>query len=326
MQEEAEKLAAAYVSMGARETFTCAPYGLKGAPGKGEQVAWGESNAVVFANSVLGARTAKYPDLLDVCVGIVGWAPAAGAHVDEGRRPSVRVRVDLPTPDNGGERGWSDAMWACVGYAVGRVASRGVPIVFGLESRKPRMADLKGFGAAFATMSSASLFHLVAVTPEAEGYMGMVEGLEEVVVDEAVVRESFGLLNTAKGEDVGLVSLGNPHFMVEEFEEMVRLCQGRKRVKGVQVIVTTNREVYEEAEKAGLVKAVEDFGAIVITDTCWCMISEPLIRPTVKNIMTNSGKYAHYGPGMTKRGVHFGSLERCIEAACSGKVVNNTLW
>ena len=115
-----------------------------------------------------------------------------------------------------------------------------------------------------------------------------------------------------------LISLGNPHFALEEFAELAELVGRKKLKRGVVMIITTSRSVYDKAARAGLINTLELFGASLITDTCWCMLTEPIIPLKARNIMTNSSKYAHYGPGISRRKFHFGSLAGCAEAAWTG--------
>lgn len=312
LSAQAEKLARAYVSMGAQSTFTCAPYGLPNPPKLGDHLGWGESNAVIFANSVLGARTQKYPDLLDVCIALTGRAPLAGCHQDEGRRPAVQLRAPYLAE-------YHDSSYAALGYLVGSAAQNRIPLVYGLEHLKPTIAELKAFSAAFGTTSSAAMFHIVGITPEASEFVGVTQSIPELVLDEGSLNASIDSLNTAKDPSVGVVSLGNPHFLLEEFQVVAKLCENRKKCDAVSMIITTNQATYKDAVAAGFMLPIEAFGASVITDTCWCMISEPVIGLHVRNIMTNSAKYAHYAPGMCRRGVHFGSLAQCVEAACLGR-------
>ncbi|KAL5341442.1 hypothetical protein BJX70DRAFT_51872 [Aspergillus crustosus] len=213
-----------------------------------------------------------------------------------------------------------DAFYPLLGYAIGKVVGGDIPLITGLEDMrtKPRMADLKAFGAAFATTASAAMFHMNGVTPEAGKYLR--EGLERVVLTEESLKSALRDLTTATDETVGLVSLGNPHFSLEEFASLRDLCASRHKAPRVQMIITTNREVYTNACKAGYVTTIESFGAEILTDTCWCMIPESIIASGVKNLMTNSAKYAHYAPGIVHRGVHFGSLGGCVDAAETGRV------
>src|SRR5699024_2620050 len=157
--EPADALAEAYVRLGAQPTYTCAPYLLDDVPQPGEYIAWAESNAVVYANSVPGARTDKTPDLLDACIALTGRAPLAGYYRDDERR--ARVVVDVPATVTA-----DDALYPLLGYVVGAHAGADVPAITGLPRSLSRDA-LKAFGAAFATTSSAGMFHIVGVTPEA---------------------------------------------------------------------------------------------------------------------------------------------------------------
>lgn len=312
LSTQAEKLARAYVSMGAQSTFTCAPYALHDPPKSGDHLGWGESNAVIFANSVLGARTQKYPDLLDVCIALTGRAPLAGCHRDEGRCPTIRLRIAYLAE-------YDDSTWAALGYLIGNAAQNMIPLVYGLEHLQPTISELKAFGAGFGTTSSAAMFHIVGITPEAAKFAGSALSTPEVVLDETSLKAAVDSLNTATDPSVGLVSLGNPHFLFEEFQALSKLCENQQKCDAVSMIITTNQATYKDAMAAGLVSSIECFGASIITDTCWCMIAEPVIGLHVRNIMTNSSKYAHYAPGMCQRGVHFGSLAQCVDAAQLGR-------
>ncbi|WP_019647002.1 cis-3-hydroxy-L-proline dehydratase [Novispirillum itersonii] len=308
--EPAARLGDAYVAMGARPTFTCAPYLLDTAPVLGEQIAWAESNAVVYANSVLGARTMKYPDFLDIAIALTGRAPCAGPHRDEHRRATVEVTVTLPETTD-------DAFWPLLGYAVGGVASSRIPVVTGVASLAPSSDDLKAFGAAFATVSAAPMFHIAGVTPEAATLMQATggEAVPGIRLTAADLAAAWQDLNSAGDAAVDLVSLGNPHFSLTEIRALAALCRGRTRNPAVAVIVTCGRAVYDQAAKEGVLEGLDSFGVRFVTDTCWCMITDPLIPPAAQVIMTTSGKYAHYGPGLTGRRFRFGSLAACVDAA-----------
>lgn len=312
--EPASRLGDAYVAMGAEATFTCAPYQLDAPPGAGEQIAWAESNAVVHANSVLGAHTLKYPDYLDICIALTGRAPLAGCHLPTNRR--AQVRVSLPPLD-----GLDDAFFPLLGYHVGRIAGHRIPAITGLAHTAPTADDLKALSAAFATTSSAPMYHLVGLTREAvtlEQAGGGTAPDETVDVDLEALRASWHGLNGAEAEPIHLVSLGNPHFSPAECARLAALCRGRRKHPDVRVIVTLGRAMHERARAAGSIAELEAFGVQFVTDTCWCMIQEPLIPPGTTTIMTNSAKYAHYGPGLTGCAFRFASLADCVEAACTG--------
>jgi predicted aconitase/predicted aconitase with swiveling domain len=309
----ASALGDAYMAMGAQLSYTCAPYLLDSAPKAGEQIVWAESNAVVYANSVLGARTLKYPDYLDICIALTGRAPLIGCHLDAQRK--ARLQIELPVL---GEL--DDAFYPLLGYHIGALAGSRVPLVLGLENRQPSLDDLKAFGAAFATTSAAPLFHIAGVTPEAIDPTNVLEAdacvpVEKIRLEDLLV--SWRELNSARDHHVDVVSLGNPHFSLSEFAHLARLCRGRHKHPDVVLAITCGRAVLEQAREAGHIAVIEAFGATLVTDTCWCMLGEPVIPPAATTLMTNSGKYAHYAPGLVGRKVHFASLAECVDTACN---------
>lgn len=307
----ASALGDAYMAMGAQLSFTCAPYLLDSAPKAGEQIVWAESNAVVYANSVLGARTLKYPDYLDICIALTGRAPLIGCHLEDQRK--ARLQIELPTLGN-----LDDAFYPLLGYHIGALAGSRIPLILGLKQQHPDLDDLKAFGAAFATTSAAPLFHIAGVTPEALDPAQVLDGpLPVLKVSLEDLLLSWHELNSARDPQVDVVSLGNPHFSLSEFAQLARLCQGRKRHPDVVLAITCGRAVLEQARAAGHVGVLEAFGAVIVSDTCWCMLGELVIPPAARNLMTNSGKYAHYAPGLVGRKVHFASLAECVAAACS---------
>ena len=307
----ASALGDAYMAMGAQLSFTCAPYLLDSAPKAGEQIVWAESNAVVYANSVLGARTLKYPDYLDICIALTGRAPLIGCHLEDQRK--ARLQIELPTLGN-----LDDAFYPLLGYHIGALAGSRIPLILGLKQQHPDLDNLKAFGAAFATTSAAPLFHIAGVTPEALDPAQVTDGpLPVIKVSLEDLLLSWHELNSARDPQVDVVSLGNPHFSLSEFAQLARLCQGRKRHPDVVLAITCGRAVLEQARAAGHVGVLEAFGAVIVSDTCWCMLGEPVIPPAARNLMTNSGKYAHYAPGLVGRKVHFASLAECVDAACS---------
>lgn len=311
--EPASALGDAYMAMGAQLSFTCAPYLLDSAPKAGEQIVWAESNAVVYANSVLGARTLKYPDYLDICIALTGRAPLIGCHLDAQRK--ARLQIELPAL---GEL--DDAFYPLLGYHIGALAGSRIPLVRGLENRKPSLDDLKAFGAAFATTSAAPLFHIAGITPEAIDPEQVLEMEVSIPVEKIRLTDllvSWRELNSARDSRVDVVSLGNPHFSLSEFAHLARLCLGRHKHPEVVLAITCGRAVLEQAREAGHIAVIEAFGATLVTDTCWCMLGEPVIPPGATTLMTNSGKYAHYAPGLVGRKVHFASLAECVDTACS---------
>lgn len=312
--EPAARLADVYTGMGAAPTFTCAPYLTEELPALGSNVAWAESNAVVFANSVLGARTMKYPDFLDVAVALTGRGPLTGPYLTSERKATVHVK--LPSL-----QGADDALFPLAGYSAGILAANRIPVISGFEGVRVTAEDLKAFGAAFATTSSAPMFHMVGITPEAPSAKEAAHGDDIPTIELGLdrLRDDWCELNSAEGNPVDLVSFGNPHFSLNEIRCLATLCRGRTKWHDTVAMVTTSRITLEMAQTEGLVDELRSFGIQFSTDTCWCMITEPIIPLSARTIMTNSAKYAHYGPGLTGRLFFFGSLSSCVEAACQGK-------
>lgn len=313
--EAADALAQAYVAMGARETFTCAPYLLDDGPKFGEQIVWAESNAVVFANSVLGARTQKYADFMDICVALTGRAPYAGPHLDVGRLATIRIDVEVPDTCD-------DAWWPLLGYHVGVLSGGDIPVICGLEGFEPTIDEYKAFGAAFATTSGAPMFHIAGCTPEAPtagvagGGVAPRRSLKVSLADLAI---AWRELDSASATEIQLVSFGSPHLSLTECAHLAELCDGRTCHPQTHVVLTLGRHIEGQARAAGHIDKIEAFGATIVTDTCWCMLGEPVIPPECRILLTNSAKYAHYAPGLTGRQVQFASLEECITAACNGR-------
>lgn len=310
--DPAARLADAYVRMGCRPTFTCSPYLLESAPKTGQSVAWAESNAVIFANTVLGARTAKHPDFLDLCIALTGRAPESGVYLDENRRARCIVEVETPARID-------DAFWPLIGYLAGKKAPDCIPLLRGLQSLNPSRDDLKALCAAFGTTSAAPMLHVDGVTPEAG--MEPAPDARTVTITRAEMEEAWRLLNDGP-DSVELVAIGSPHASIDECRALAAALtaalDGGRRRPDVAVIVTAGHQVISEARADGTLALLVGAGVQVLPDLCWCSISEPLFPTRTQSVMTNSGKYAHYGPGLSGRAVRLGSLADCVEAAMTG--------
>ncbi|MEM9431284.1 MAG: aconitase X catalytic domain-containing protein, partial [Pseudomonadota bacterium] len=307
--EAANRLADAYLRMGAQPTFTCAPYLSPTPPRRGEAIGWSESNAVIFANSVLGARTAKHPDHFDLFVAMTGRAPESGMYLAAARRPGVVIDIDMPTSHD-------DAIWPLLGWVAGRLAPDRVPLLRGLEAAAPGRDDLRAMCAAFGTTSAAPMLHVAGVTPESD--LDPIPAARRVQVTRRDLAEAWHALN-AGPECIDLVALGSPHFSLEETRAFAGVMAGARIGSGVRVIITLGRDVRAEAEREGLLDRLQSLGVRVHSDLCWCSMVEPIFPETARAVMTNSGKYAHYAPGLSGRGVRFGSLADCAAAAQSGR-------
>jgi hypothetical protein len=316
---QARRLMDAYLELGCRPTWTCAPYQLMERPSLGEQVAWAESNAIVFANSVLGARTSRYGDFIDICAAVAGRAPAAGLHLDSGRRARLVVRLTgVPVE-------WldDDALYPVLGHALGRLAGARVPAVVGLppETSEDR---LKALGAAAASVGSVAMFHAVGVTPEAATLGDALGGCEpeyEVVVGPELLAAAANELTTAGDGSLDAVCMGTPHASLAELAELARLLDGH-RVR-VDTYVHTGRG--DLAAASSDVEALEAAGVRMVTDTCTYIT--PILDPAARVVMTDSAKWAWYAPANLGVDVVFGSRGDCVASALSGEVRRRSaLW
>jgi cis-L-3-hydroxyproline dehydratase len=319
----AQRQMRAYQRMGATPTWTCAPYQTEWKPRFGQQIAWGESNAICFANSVLGARTERYPDLFDICAAITGRVPAVGLHLAENRAGQLRLRLaDVPLRVQ-----QDDEFYPVLGHLIGKLAGDRIPVVEGIEAR-PEEDQLKALCAALASSGAVALIHLVGVTPEAPTLDAAFQGRPpqdaiEIAMDE--LRAARRELTTAVGERLDLVALGSPHFSLAEFKKLAPLLGGKRRHPDVRFLVTSSRMMRHLAEQAGCLDALREFGGTVTVDTC--ILTTPMLQPELKMLMTNSAKYAYYSPGLLGAQVVFGSLEDCVHSAVAGRVVrDDSLW
>ncbi len=313
----------AYQSMGAIPTWTCAPYQTEWRPKFGQQIAWGESNAICFANSVIGARTERYPDLMDICAAITGRVPAAGLHLTENRAGQVLMRL-VNVPRRIQE---DDEFYPVLGHMIGRIAQDRVPVIEGIEI-VPGEDQLKALCAAGAASGAAALIHIIGVTPEAltiESAFQKKSPTQTVDITMDSLRAARNELTTANEEKLDLVVLGSPHFSLAEFKKLAPLLEGRRRHRDVEFLVTSSRLMSELADQAGCLAPLKRFGGKVTVDTC--ILTTPMLRPEIKTLMTNSAKYAYYSPGLLNAQVAFGSLEDCVRSAIAGRVVRNeSLW
>ncbi len=316
---KAQRQMAAYASMGAAPTWTCAPYQTAMRPAFGQQIAWGESNAIAFANSVLGARTERYPDLLDICAAITARVPAIGLHLTENRAGDLlfqlhQIPLDLQE---------ADEFYPVLGHLIGGIAQTRIPVIAGLEVT-PQEDQLKALSAAMASSGAVALFHIVGVTPEAPtldaAFQGRAPQKTEAVTMERL-RAARRALSTADGEQLDMVVLGSPHFSLAEFAKLAPLLAGQQRHERVRFLVTSSRAMAALAERAGHLQALRDFGGTVTLDTC--ILTTPMLPPEIETLMTNSAKYAYYSPGLLNTRVLFGSLADCVRSAVAGRVIRD---
>jgi len=306
----------AYGQLGVRTTCTCTPYLIGNAPRLGEHVAWAESSAVSYANSVLGARTNREGGPSALAAAITGRTAAYGLHLDENRRATLRVTVRCPV------RTISD--FGALGYLVGKEAHSRVPYFVGLEEACSDIR-LKALGAAMAASGAVGLYHVEGVTPEAGRVDILAPHHETFVVDD--LRPAYAALNSdhspplaggGEGEGhedrIDLVWFGCPHAGLEEVTRVVHLL-ARRQVK-TALWITMAREVRERAAAEGLVAAVEASGGQVVADMC--VVVAPMQELDLHTLATPSAKGATYVPPHAGLQVRYGTVEQCVEAAVTG--------
>src|SRR5947207_3260849 len=313
----------AYERMGAVPMWTCAPYQTHMRPVFGQQIAWGESNAIAFANSVIGARTERYPDLLDICCAITGRVPAVGLHLTDQRAGQMLLRLAGVPPALQED----DQFFAVLGHLVGKLAGDRIPVIDGILAR-PAEDQLKAFAAAAASSGRVALFHMVGVTPEAPTLEAAFQDRAAPPVIEittADLRAARRVLTAADGQPLDMVILGSPHFSLAEFSLLAPLVAGRQAHPRVKFLVTSSRLMKERAAASGVLAPILTFGAQITLDTC--ILASPMLPPEIRTLMTNSAKYAYYAPSLLNTRVTFGSLADCVRSAVEGRVVRDeSLW
>jgi predicted aconitase len=313
-RDRAKGLMDAYVAMGCRPTWTCAPYQLPGRPTFGEHVAWAESNAIVFANSVLGARTNRYGDFIDICAAITGRVPDSGLHTDDGRRATLLVGLNGVSE----ELLETEVLYPVLGHLLGRLAGSQVAAIEGLPSDTSE-DRLKALGAAAASSGSVALFHAIGATPEAPTRESVgADGAREIVVTLADLRAARDELSPVPdGAEIGAVSVGAPHASEAELRRLATLVQdGRPRIP---FYVNTGRG--QLAAVGSVADDLADAGITIVTDTCTYIT--PVMRGVTGPVMTDSGKWAWYAPSNLGFDVALGSLEECVRSAAAGRVIRD---
>ncbi|MFN2290861.1 MAG: aconitase X [Anaerolineae bacterium] len=300
----------AYADLGVMPTCTCTPYLVGHSPSLGQHIAWAESSAVSYANSILGARTNREGGPSALAAAITGRTARYGLHLAENRQPTDLVQVRCPVKD--------EADLGALGFMVGRALRNGVPYFQGLEplpgghGRTSGLAPWKTLGAAMAASGAVALYHVQGVTPEARAGQACVPSGRGLVVDD--LGPGYEALN-GPAERIDLVSLGCPHASLDEIRAVAGRLAGRRVV--AQLWITTARATRDEAERAGLVDSIEEAGGRVVADTC--LVVAPVHELGFRSLATNSAKMAFYAPAHSGLAVRFGPLEQCLEAALTGR-------
>ena len=295
--EGQRRVLAAFERMGVEPTCTCTPYLAGHVPGFGSQIAWAESSAVCFSNSVIGARTNRESGPTTIASAVTGLAALYGFRLDENRRPGavVEVEADLDTV----------MAYSALGYVTGKRLGTTVPYFKGLGS--PSLEAKKALGAACATSGGIALWHGEGVTPEAEAMKGHLAGLERLTVTAGDVEEAVARFTGPLDDPI--IALGCPHSSLEELGEIAGLVGGRNF--GGRLWVFTSRSVYSRAEEAGHVGAIRAAGGRVFRDTC--MVVAPLKEMGWTEVATNSFKAGHYMTSMGMR-TRMGTIRELLGA------------
>jgi len=311
--DKQHRLTRAYEGMGAISLHSCCPYLSGNIPRASEQVAWGESSAVAYANSVLSARTNREGGPAALASAITGKAPLYGYRLDENRGSTLVVRVDTELA------GITD--YGALGYHVGRIAGDGVPFFAGISS--PTTDELKMLGAALASSGAVALFHIEHVTPESEWASVFVESNkpEEIDVGQGELRDAYSLLCKAKETSVDLVCIGCPHCSIQEVAEVAGLLKGKRVRQNTAFWVCTSAPVKTLADRLGLTKTINDAGALIVRDTCPVLapMKDIASKMNYRTVATNSAKLANYAPGQCNLMPHYGDLKQCVNSAIEGK-------
>lgn len=311
----AYRLMVAHERMGCAPSWTCAPYQAGARPALGHQVAWGESNAVAFANTVLGARTNRYGDFLDIACAVSARAPYCGLHQPENRHAQMVIDV------SGLSRHLVEqsAFFPVLGAMIGRLAGDTVCAVTGME-RGATDDDLKAMCAGAASTGAVALIHIPGLTPEAPDLntaLGHRAPTDTLTVTHNMVIEERNRLSLAEAGPIDSVALGSPHFSTAECRAVLQMAQGRKF--RVPVYICLGRHTLAALETAGEDAALRDLGVEFVVDTC--VVVTPILPADPGVMMTNSAKFAHYATGNTGHLPVFGTLADCVASAQAGHVI-----
>ena len=295
------KIISAFKKMNLATTCTCIPYYAGNRPRFGMHIAWAESSAVAFANSVLGARTNREGGPAALASAIVGRTPLYGLHLDDNRKPTHIVKVESPLN--------SQLDFSVLGYTIGERLPQSVPLIDRLP-KKPHLDELKALGASMAAGGAIGLYHIRDVTPESKRFSEQdTSKLERIVIDKKQVDDTVQKLSTT--EDFDHICLGCPHLSITEIGNIAMRVSGKKLKKPIWCF--TSRNVRSEAKKKGYVDRITRAGGKVINDTC--MVVAPFEQMNVQAVLTDSCKAAHYLPSMCKCRVSLGTLEQIVKKA-----------
>jgi predicted aconitase len=291
----------AFQRMGILVSCTCTPYLIGNLPLYGEHVAWSESSAVTFANSVLGAKTNREGGPSALAAAFVGKTPCYGLHLDENRVPDVHVQLNTELTK------LSD--WGALGYAIGKKAENKIPYITGVKSAD--LDELKSFGASLVTYGAKPLFYIRGITPGAEL---QPQPKAQVTIEQADIKNAYDNINDDVN-DIDFVCVGCPHCSIKEIQEIASLIKDKKVASDTELWVATSRTTKQLADKRGYTQIIEAAGGKFACDTC--MAVAPL-KGRFKALATTSAKGCFYSRQNLMK-TKMGSIQECVNAAVSGK-------
>ena len=291
----------AFQRMGILVSCTCTPYLIGNLPLYGEHVAWSESSAVTFANSVIGAKTNREGGPSALAAAFVGKTPCYGLHLDGNRVPDVHVHVKAKLTK------LSD--WGALGYAIGKKAENKIPYISGIKTAD--LDELKSFCASVVTYGAKPLFYIKGVTPASE--LQTVPN-ERVTIEQADIKNAYDNIND-RVSDIELVCVGCPHCSINEIAKVAELVEGKKVAEGTEFWVATSRTAKQLSDKRGYTQVIEAAGGKFACDTC--MAVAPL-KGRFKSLATTSAKGCFYSRQNLMK-TKMGSIEECVKAAVTGK-------
>lgn len=298
-----------YEKMGCFGTSSCVPYYYSFLPRFGEHIAWAESSAVVFTNSVIGARDNREGGPSAWAAAITGYTPYYGLHLDKNRLGDALFKVTVKPK--------SISDYGAIGNYVGKLIGDKLPVFEGFEN--PTTEELVYLGAALASAGGVAMFHATGITPEAPDVeTAFKEKKYEVYeVGEKELTQGYINLTSAKCRDIDFVALGCPHCSLKQVAHLANLLEGKKVKNGVTMWIHTNMAVKAIAEQLGYQKIIEDAGAILTQDLC-VVLGNPEVLG-FKTLVTHSPKMAFYAPGGNGLSVWYGDETKCVDAAITGK-------
>ncbi|MBC7112581.1 MAG: aconitase X catalytic domain-containing protein [Candidatus Methanomethyliales bacterium] len=287
----------AFEKMGVEITCTCTPYLVGNRPRPGAHIAWSESSAVVFANSVLGAKTNREGGPSALAAAITGRTPCYGLHLNNNREPTAIVNVEA--------RLKTTFDFSLLGYTVGRILGSGIPYFKGLTG--VNLDRLKIMSAALAASGGIAMFRIGKRRREGDK-------IEKICVDRRELEISRERLSAEGKPD--LACIGCPHCSLEELADLARVVRGKKVKKGCALWVWTSREVHNEARDRGYVRAIESAGGKIFTDTC--MVVCPLEKSGYSHMISNSCKAVHYVPSTSGLRATVSEMYLLLESVMEG--------